>query len=158
MSTLWMVANAVEGDAPLLRVGQPVRARVTAYPDRAFDGQITIVGPQVDLTTRRFFVRSEIKDPEGLLRPGMFGSFTIDIGTPQPSLAVPTAAVVREGDGSMSVWQTDGSRRFERRIVKIGLQQNGMTQILEGLSAGDSVVTEGAVYVSNKAFGGSTGD
>jgi cobalt-zinc-cadmium efflux system membrane fusion protein len=85
----------------------------------------------------------------------MFANFTISISAPIQATAVPNNAVVREGDGSMSVWVTADRKRFEKRTVKIGLQQNGMTQILEGLRPGELVVTEGAVFVSNKALGGS---
>ena len=52
------------------------------------------------------------------------------------SLAVPANGVVREGDGTMTVWVTSDSRRFAKRTVKVGLQQDGWTQILEGLQPG----------------------
>jgi membrane fusion protein, heavy metal efflux system len=155
-STMWMLANVVESDAPLFRVGQPIQVRVAAYPNRAFDGVITVLGAQIDPATRRLWVRSEIKDPDNLLRAGMFANFTISISAPIQATAVPNSAVVREGDGSMSVWVTTDRKRFEKRIAKIGLQQDGMTQILEGLEPGELVVTEGAVFVSNRAAAGSS--
>lgn len=155
-STMWMLANVVESDAPLFRVGQPIQVRVAAYPNRAFDGVITVLGAQIDPATRRLWVRSEIKDPDSLLRAGMFANFTISISAPIQAPAVPNSAVVREGDGSMSVWVTTDRKRFEKRTVKIGLQQDGMTQILEGLEPGELVVTEGAVFVSNRAAAGSS--
>jgi cobalt-zinc-cadmium efflux system membrane fusion protein len=154
-TTMWMLANVVENDAPLLRVGQEVKVRVGAWPDREFSGAITVLGAQVDPATRRVWVRSEIRDPEGLLRAGMFANFTIRISQPFQALAVPAAAIVREGDGSMSVWVTTDYRHFEKRTVRIGMQQGGMTQIIGGLRPGEQVVTEGAVFVSNKALGGS---
>jgi cobalt-zinc-cadmium efflux system membrane fusion protein len=155
-STMWMLANVVESDAPLFRVGQPIQVRVAAYPNRVFDGVITVLGAQIDPATRRLWVRSEIKDPDNLLRAGMFANFTISISAPIQAPAVPNSAVVREGDGSMSVWVTTDRKRFEKRTVKIGLQQDGMTQILEGLEPGELVVTEGAVFVSNRAAAGSS--
>jgi cobalt-zinc-cadmium efflux system membrane fusion protein len=155
-STMWMLANVVESDAPLFRVGQPIQVRVAAYPNRAFEGAITVLGAQIDPATRRLWVRSEIKDPDSLLRAGMFANFTISISAPIQATAMPNSAVVREGDGSMSVWVTTDRKRFEKRAVKTGLQQDGMTQILEGLRPGELVVTEGAVFVSNKAATGSS--
>jgi cobalt-zinc-cadmium efflux system membrane fusion protein len=155
-STMWMLANVVESDAPMLRVGQEVQVRVGAWPDHQFSGAITVLGAQVDPATRRVWVRSEIKDPEGLLRAGMFANFTIRISHPFQATAVPTATVVREGDGSMSVWVTTDHRHFEKRTVRTGMQQNGMTQILGGLRPGELVVSEGAVFVSNKALGGAS--
>jgi cobalt-zinc-cadmium efflux system membrane fusion protein len=84
----------------------------------------------------------------------MFANFTIRISEPFQAIAVPTTAIVREGDGSMAVWVTTDRKTFDKRLVKTGLQQNDMTQILEGLQPGQLVVTEGGVFVSNKAAGG----
>lgn len=155
-STMWMVANIPEGDSAKLRVGQPVKVRVTAFPDREFDGAITVVGASVDPNTRRVMVRSEVKDPDGLLRAGMFATFSIRVGDTLDTPAVPNAAIVREGDGSMTVWVTADRRRFEKRAVKIGLQQHGVTQILEGLQTGELTATDGAVFLSNKLEMGAT--
>lgn len=155
-STMWMLANVVEAEAPQFKVGQPISVRVDAWPDRVFDGTIAVVGAQVDPATRRLLVRSAIKDPEGLLRAGMFATFTIEVAPPVQSTAVPSSGVVRVGDGSMTVWTTTDRRHFERRIIKSGLQQNDMTQILDGLTPGELVVTDGAVFVSNKALGGAS--
>jgi cobalt-zinc-cadmium efflux system membrane fusion protein len=149
-STMWMLANVVEAEAPQLRVDQPVKVQVSAWPGREFDGAITVLGAQVDPNTRRLMVRSEIKDPDALLRAGMFATFTIRVGSISNSIAVPNAAVVREGDGTMTVWVTTDRRHFQKRTVKTGLQQNGLTQILEGVQPGETAVTDGAVFLSNK--------
>ena len=87
----------------------------------------------------------------------MFASFLIQTGAPVRSLAVPVAGVVREGDGTMTVWVTGDSRHFIKRIVKIGLRQDGWDQILDGLSPGETVVTDGAVFLSNKLLLGDAG-
>jgi membrane fusion protein, heavy metal efflux system len=73
------------------------------------------------------------------------------------SLAVPAEGVVREGDGTMTVWVTGDSRHFIKRTVRIGLQQDGWSQILDGLSPGETVVTDGAVFLSNKLLLGDAG-
>jgi membrane fusion protein, heavy metal efflux system len=155
-STMWMVANAVESESGVLKVGQPVRVKVAAFPDREFSGEVTVVGATVDPNTRRIMVRSEIKNPGGLLRSGMFANFTIEIGSPVQSTAVPNSAVVREGDGSMTVWVTTDRRHFIKRTVTIGLQQGGFTQIVDGVKQGDTVATDGAIFISNKLLAGPT--
>jgi membrane fusion protein, heavy metal efflux system len=155
-SIMWMVANVPESDSALLRVGQPERVRVSAFPDREFEGVVSVIGATVDPNTRRIMVRSEVKDPEGLLRSGMFANFTIQIGAPVQSTAVPSAAVVREGDGSNTVWVTTDRRRFIKRTVKIGLQQHGFTQIIDGVRQGELVATDGAIFISNKLLAGPT--
>ena len=96
-------------------------------------------------------------DPEHLLRSGMFASFVIRVGDPMRSLAVPVDGVVREGDGTMSVWVTSDSRHFTRRTVTIGMRQDDWVQILDGLKPGETVVTDGAVFLSNKLVMGDAG-
>lgn len=150
-STMWMVANVVESDAPALRVGQEVKASVAAYPGRFFDGKITVLGPSVDPATRRQFVRIEIADPHHLLRAGMFADFTIRTGNPVSSTAAPESAIVREGDGTMICWVTTDRRRFTRRSVTVGQRREGFAQILSGLAPGELIVGEGAVFLSNQA-------
>jgi membrane fusion protein, heavy metal efflux system len=157
LSTMWMLANVIETDAPAYKLGQEVEVRVPAYPDKVFKGHVTTLGAMIDPNTHRQLVRSEIDDPEHLLRSGMFASFVIRVGAPVRSLAVPAEGVVREGDGTMTVWSTKDSRRFTKRTVKVGLQQDGWTQILEGLSPGETVVTDGAVFLSNKLALGEAG-
>jgi membrane fusion protein, heavy metal efflux system len=157
LSTMWMLANVIETDAPAYKLGQAVEVRVPAYPDTVFKGRVTTVGSMIDPNTHRQLVRSEIDDPQHQLRSGMFASFVIHVGDPMRSLAVPAEGVVREGDGTMTVWVTSDSRHFIKRTVRIGLQQDGWSQILDGLSAGETVVTDGAVFLSNKLLLGDAG-
>jgi cobalt-zinc-cadmium efflux system membrane fusion protein len=157
VSTMWMLANVIETDAPAYKLGQEVEVKVPAYPDAVFKGRVTTLGAMIDPNSHRQLVRSEIDDPQHLLRSGMFASFVIRVGDPVSSLAVPAAGVVREGDGTMTVWVTGDSRRFTRRTVTVGLQQDGWDQILEGLSPGEIVVTDGAVFLSNKLVLGDAG-
>jgi membrane fusion protein, heavy metal efflux system len=149
IDTMWMLANVGENESPAVQVGQPVQVRIGAFPGRTFDGKITTVGASVDPNTRRVLVRSEIKDPQHELRSGMFANFTISIGAPVRSPAVPLDGVVREGDGTHTVWITADRRRFTRRTVKIGEQRDGYRQVLDGVRPGELVATEGAIFLSN---------
>ncbi len=149
IDTMWMLANVAENDSPAFQVGQPVQVRIGAFTDRSFDGNIATVGASVDPTTRRVLVRSEVKDPQHELRSGMFANFTISIGAPVRSPAVPLDGVVREGDGSQTVWVTADRRRFTRRTVKIGGQRDSFRQILDGVQSGELVATDGAIFLSN---------
>ncbi|SDS70583.1 membrane fusion protein, cobalt-zinc-cadmium efflux system [Bradyrhizobium canariense] len=158
LSTMWMIANVIETDAPSYRVGQAVQVRVPAYPDKVFEGHVTTVGSMIDPNTHRQLVRSEIADPDHLLRAGMFASFLIRLTDPVQSAAVPVDSVVREGDGTMTIWVTTDRHRFTKRTVTIGIQQqNGWSQVLAGLQANELVVTDGAVFLSNKLLLGVDG-
>jgi membrane fusion protein, heavy metal efflux system len=158
LSMMWMIANVIETDAPTYSVGQEVEVRVPAYPDTVFRGHVTTLGSMIDPNSHRQLVRSEIADPQHLLRSGMFASFVIRVGAPVQSVAIPAQGVVREGDGTMTVWVTTDRHRFMKRTVKIGLQQQGgWSQILEGVAPGELVVGDGAVFLSNRLLMGADG-
>lgn len=149
IDTMWMLANVTETDSPAFRVGQPLRVRIDAFPGRVFEGKVTTVESTVDPNTRRVLVRSEIKDPQHELRSGMFADFTIEVGAPMRSPAVPLNGVVREGDGTQTIWVTPDRRRFTQRKVTIGEQADGYRQILKGVQAGELAATDGAIFLSN---------
>ncbi len=149
VSTMWLLANVPENDAPAYRVGQPLKVKVPAYPDHEFEGRVNTIGLTVDPNTRRVLVRSVIKDPRHELWAGMFANFVIQVGNPVRSPAVPLNGVVREGDGTMTVWVTSDRRHFTRRTVKLGIQYDGYHQILDGLKPGEIVATESALFMNN---------
>jgi cobalt-zinc-cadmium efflux system membrane fusion protein len=150
VSMMWMVANITESEVASIRLGQQVEASVPAYPGRKFSGRISSVGLSIDPNTHRQTVRSEIDDPDHLLRSGMLADFSIRTGEAVSSIALPTDAVVREGDGSMTVWTTQDRKRFAKRQVQVGMRSNGWTQILSGVEANDLIVTEGGIFLTNK--------
>ena len=137
-------------DSPAFRVGQPVQVKLGAFPGRVFDGKVTTIGATVDPNTRRVLVRSEINDPQHELRSGMFANFVIRVGEPVRSPGIPIDGVVREGDGTQTIWVTADRRRFTKRTVKIGMEHDGYRQILDGVKAGELAATEGAIFLSNE--------
>ena len=149
LSIKWMLASVIETDIPLFHPGEPVQVTVLAYPGRVFHGRISKVYATVDPLTHRATIRSEIGDPNDELRPGMLADFRIEVAKPLDSLAVPADAVVREGDGTMTAWVTTDRRRFQQRIIRTGLRQDGRVQILGGLRRGEAVVTGGAIFLDN---------
>ncbi len=148
-STVWMNANVAEGDLPEMRRGAAVRAQLMAFPDRTFLGKVDVIGAAVDPNTHTAVVRSALRDPGGVLHPGMLARFVIQAGDPVVGVAVPQDAVVREGDGAMTVWVTTDQRHFTRRVVTTGMRQDGLVQIVDGLQAGEMVVGKGALLLSN---------
>jgi membrane fusion protein, heavy metal efflux system len=150
VSTMWMVAQVVENDAPLLQVGQEVTASVASYPDRIFTGKIIVIGTDIDPNTRRVFARCEIADPDHLLRAGMFAKFTIRINEPIRSAAINQNGVVRESNGNNSAWVTTDHKHFTRRLIQVGQRQGDLVQILSGLELGEEVVSDGAIFLSNQ--------
>jgi cobalt-zinc-cadmium efflux system membrane fusion protein len=149
-SSMWMLANVSEKDAPALRPGQEVIATVSSLPGRIFRGKIVTIGATIDPNTRRVLVRSEIADPNYELRGGMLANFEITVAAPRKALAVPQDGVVREGDGTMTVWVTGDRKKFIKRIVKTGLIDGGYIEIRDGVQAGELVATDGSLFIANQ--------
>jgi multidrug efflux pump subunit AcrA (membrane-fusion protein) len=149
VSIKWLLANVPESDIPSYSPGQLVKATVAAFPNRVFEGTVAKIYPDADANTHRFAVRCRLSDKANVLRAGMLANYTVTVQKPVRSLAVPANGIVREGDGSMTAWVTSDRTHFTQRVVKIGLQEQGMVQILDGLSPGELVVTDGAIFLDN---------
>jgi membrane fusion protein, heavy metal efflux system len=147
--TVWVVANVAETDSPQVRVGQRVLVRASAYPDRSYAGRLSRVYSTIDPNTHRLTARAQVEDPKGDLRPGMLATVIIHSGEPMESIAIPTTAVVREGDGSMITWVTGDRQHFTERALTLGLEREGRYQVLAGLKANELVVVDGGVFLSN---------
>jgi len=149
LSTMWLKAQIFEQDIAQVRIGQEIEARVSAVPNRVFKARINAINSASDLTTRRVIVRSEIENTDGLLKAEMFAMFKISTDEASTTPAVPTDAVIREGD-TATVWVEIEPMLFKRRAVEIGIQQDGLTQIREGLDFGELVVARGAIFIDNE--------
>ena len=149
LSTMWLKAQIFEQDIAFVRVGQEIEAKVAAVPNRTFKARIANISSASDQITRRVLVRSEVGNPDGVLKSEMFASFKIGTAEPSATPAVPTEAVIREGDVA-TVWVETEPMLFKRRVVEIGIQQNGLTQIRSGLALGELVVARGAIFVDNE--------
>jgi len=146
LSTVWLVANVREDDAPLMRVGAPVAVTVPAFAGRVFAAKISWVAPELDENTHRLQVRADVANPQGALKPNMFANFTIITGTPSRMPAVSPEAVVYEGD-TARVWVALPGGTLAARSVTIGRTQDGLLEIKKGLKPGDKVVTRGALFI-----------
>jgi membrane fusion protein, heavy metal efflux system len=151
LSTVWLVAYVRESEASKVKVGLPVKFRVLAYPDRVFDGRINYVATALDPSTRRLMVRATIDNAEGLLKPEMFASVTISVTDDSaPTAAIPLSAIIYEGDTARA-WVAIDGEALEVRQLKLGLSSGDAIQVLEGLGAGDKVVTRGTLFVDRAA-------
>ena len=145
----WVIANVTEYDAPKLKLGLPAKISITAMPGKTYKAEIVNIGASIDPATRRVPVRTEVQDPDGELQQQMLATFVFDVSPPVMSTAISPNGVVREGDGTMSAFVTTDGRQFTRKPLKVGMEQNGFVQILEGLSDGEKVAGDGAIFLSN---------
>jgi len=123
-----------------LAPGLPITATSIAYPGRTFEGKVSSVDSRVDPSTRSVTVRALVPNPDNLLKPGMFMNVRLERGAAD-ALLVPEQALVPE-QGDVFVFVLEGDT-VEKRLIRTGQRRVGDVQVLQGLSAGDLVVTEG---------------
>jgi cobalt-zinc-cadmium efflux system membrane fusion protein len=150
LSTLWLVANVREADAPLMRPGDPVEVTVPAWPGRVFEARLSYVAPSVDPNTRRLAVRAELANGDGALKPEMFASFAIVTSGETAAPAVPAEAIVYEGEAAR-VWVAHPDGTIELRQIRTGRSTDGLVEALAGLQPGEQVVTSGALFIDRAA-------
>lgn len=152
LSTVWLVANVREEDAPLMHVDAPVEVHVLAFPDRVFKAKLSYVAATIDPTTHRLPVRAEVENPDGVLKPEMFATFGITTGEDTQSLAVPDSAVIYEGDKA-HVWVAHDDKTIALKSVEVGRIADGMVEVKSGLTDADKIVVSGALFIDRAAAG-----
>jgi cobalt-zinc-cadmium efflux system membrane fusion protein len=150
LSTVYLIANVREVDAPLMDVSLPLEVHVLAYPGRVFMGKVSYVAPSIDPNTHRLPVRADVENPDGALKPGMFANFSIITGEAATAPAVRQEAIVYEGDRAR-VWVAGEGDTLALREIRTGRTADGMVEVLAGLTAGEKVVTSGTVFIDRAA-------
>jgi cobalt-zinc-cadmium efflux system membrane fusion protein len=146
MSTVWVLANVYERDLGHVHMGDAVAIRTDAYTD-TFRGRISYIAPAVDPTSRTLQVRIVTNNPGGKLKKDMYVTATVRAGVVENALTVPDAAVLRNDENQPFVYVGQGTNQFAQRLVNLGESQNGQTQILSGLRAGEPVVADGSLFL-----------
>jgi membrane fusion protein, copper/silver efflux system len=140
LSSVWLLAEVFERDLALLRTGQEVKLRTAAYPERMFTGKVVFIYPTLNADTRTARVRIELPNPDGALKPAMYGQVEFDAQDARGKiLAVPDSAVLDSGT-RQTVLVSRGEGLFEPRPVKLGMRAEGYAEVTEGVKAGEEVV------------------
>ena len=139
LSTVWIEGAVFEQDLALVGVGASVRAELTAYPGRAFDGRVGFVWPTVDLESRSARVRVAFRNPRGLLKPGMYATLFFETVVGRDVLSVPAEAVVMTGARNL-VFVVGTHGALEPREVVVGARAGGRLQVLRGVAEGERIV------------------
>ncbi|MEW5884154.1 MAG: efflux RND transporter periplasmic adaptor subunit, partial [Armatimonadota bacterium] len=150
LQTVWVTASVPERQIAQVSRGAAVTLTTTAYKGRTFRGIVQVLGSRLDPHTGTMPVQCLVLNSEGLLRPDMFAQVIIGVGSTSLALAVPEAALVREGEESF-VYIEEAKNIYYRKAVKIGRSQGGMLEVLSGLGEGDRVVTKGAFVLNSEA-------
>ncbi len=139
LSTVWVLADVYEQDLEWVKLGGTAKVRITAYPDRGYEGRIAFIYPTLKPETRTIPVRIELRNPGGLLKPAMFAQVELAASGKGRVLAVPSSAVIDSGVRQVVLVQK-GEGRFEPREVKLGRRSDDYVEVTQGVQDGEPVV------------------
>jgi membrane fusion protein (multidrug efflux system) len=130
-----------------LALGQTIEAQPAAFPGQIFRGTIATIDPVIDPATRSVMVRAILPNPGNRLKPGMLLTVVIE-SAQRTAPAVPELAVVGQAEQRF-VFVVGAGDKVKRVLVKTGVRDRGLIEIVEGLKPGQKVVSEGVVKVSD---------
>jgi len=148
-STLWARLHILEKDVGSLEAGTEVVLSPVAYPGQEFRVKIVRIGDVIDPSRRTVDGRVEIANPAGKLKAGMYVQASVAAGGERPALVIPEVSVQND-EGHTVVFVKTGERTFVRREVRTGEKFGGTVEILEGLAAGETVVTSGSFLLRSE--------
>ncbi len=159
LDPIYLDFQTPEQDYAALAVGEEISAKVDALGGAAFTGKIKVLDARVDRDTRTVLVRAELANPDKKIMPGMFANVTIDAGASQSVVTAPRTAVAFSlyGDSVYVVRPDDAKKGFdgplhvERRTVRLGETREDRVAFVQGLDAGDKVVTQGQIKLQPNA-------
>lgn len=154
---LWAIAEVKERDIAAVKLGQEAAFTTLAFPEEKFHGKVVLIGNQVETGSRTLEVRIAVDNADGRLKPGMFADVEIVTTILDNVLLIPDSALETDGENQIVFVALDGSK-FEKRVVKLGLEQSGRVQILDGVKAGESIVTTGGFILKSEMLKGQLGE
>jgi membrane fusion protein, copper/silver efflux system len=150
LDTVWVNAAIPETQIGRVTQASPVGVELTAFPGERFSGQIESLLPDIDAATRTQTARIVLRNPDHRLAPGMFARVEIGASSQTAGVLVPTDAVIATGTRSVVI-VADGQGHFRAQEVRIGDEANGKTQVVDGISDGESVVLSGQFLIDSEA-------
>ena len=157
-SKMWLLFDAYEQDLAWLKTGQEVEITTPSVPNKVFKAAITFIDPNINMMTRSTKVRVEIPNPiieiDGVRRRELshrlYAEARVKVDS-APALIVPRSAILMAESGKALLYVDKGGNAYEQRAVKLGRAADGVWEILEGLKAGEAVVTQGNLLIDAQA-------
>ena len=154
---LWAIAEVKERDIAAVKLDQDAAFTTLAFPDEKFRGKVVLIGNQVEAGSRTVEVRIAVDNADGRLKPGMFADVEIVTTMLDKVLLISDSALETDGENQI-VFVALAGNQFEKRIVKLGQEQSGRVQILDGVKAGENVVTTGGFILKSELLKGQLGE
>ncbi|WP_343487404.1 efflux RND transporter periplasmic adaptor subunit [Allomuricauda sp. d1] len=154
LNSVWAEFDAYENQISDFKKGQKIKVTTNAYPNKEFDATISFIDPILNTQTRTVTVRANLKNSDGLLKPGMFVTGKVEGTTAntESNLTIPASAVMWTGQRSLVYIKTNPNEPvFEMREVTLGNRNGDMFLVTSGLENGDEIVTNGTFTVDAAA-------
>ncbi len=150
LSRVWVYADIYEYELPWITVGDPVEMQLVSVPGKTFNGRLSYIYPYAEAKTRTVKVRLVFDNKRRLLKPEMFAELSISADRQINAVVIPSEAVVRSGTREQ-IFVVRAPGKFEPREVTLGITTDGVTQILNGLAAGEKVVTSAQFLIDSES-------
>jgi multidrug efflux pump subunit AcrA (membrane-fusion protein) len=154
---LWVIAEVKERDIGAVKANQEASFTVLAYPGEVFHGKVERIANQVEAQSRTLEVRIEVNNADGRLKPGMFADIEITTTVYRDVIVIPDTALQTDEDRQIVFVAMNGNK-FQKRAVKLGMEERGRVQALDGLKVGDRIVTEGSFILKSELLKAELGE
>jgi cobalt-zinc-cadmium efflux system membrane fusion protein len=145
LNSVWAVSDVPETDIRFIRMGEPLDVQLSAYPGETFRAKVTRIADTVDPQTRTVKVSAELSNPQGRLRPEMYGQIR-HVGAMAKLPVIPAGAVI-QNEGSSMVYREISAGVFEPVTITVGDRVGDRIVVRSGISPGDRIVTEGVLLL-----------
>jgi len=149
LSVVWVLADAYESDLQRVKLKMPAVLTLAAIPDQTFRGVVEFIDPVLNVETRTAKVRMSFPNPDGALKPGMYGEVTLQ-GETREALRIPFDAVIQSGTKNV-VFLALGEGRFQPVEVQLGVKDSDQVEVKNGLQEGQEVVTRANFLIDSES-------
>jgi len=156
LSRVWIVGRVYEQDVAAARIGAPAVVSLQAYPGKSWSGEVSYVSHTLDPHSRTLDIRVELDNPDGTLRPGLFGRISLSPdGDLTEQVSVIAQSAVQRVEGQTLVFvATDEPGVFRPTFVTLGARARGKVEVRDGVAEGDQVVVSGAFTLKSELLRG----
>jgi len=149
LSKVWVLADIYEHELPWVKMGATAEITLASLPGEVFQGRLTYIYPYLNANSRTATLRIELDNKDGKLKPGMYANVAFAVPAAE-GLLVPESAVLDSGLRQVAFVVKAGGM-FEPRVIRTGMRLNREVQVLEGLEAGEKVVTHGTFLIDSES-------